>query len=117
MADLAAEFGVPAELRAFVDNGFLEVLSEKPAEKTVEFHIPTMHYTDDRDAITTFSLIWIHPDHNADFCHYFHEIPGDLPNFYVTKDTTDSGDEQIDGLETVDDLVDWLEQRRSAFRP
>lgn len=117
MTDLVQQYGLPPELLQFVDSGFLSVLAEKPAEKTVEFHIPAMRFRDENDAITSFSLTWIHPDHNADFCHYFHETPGDLPNFYVDRDTTDAGGDQIDGLETVADLVDWLEQKQSALRP
>lgn len=108
MTDLASDFGVPAEVKAFVDSGFLVPLSENTAEKTVEFHVPAMRYEDESEAITTFSLTWIHPDHNADYCHYYDETPGDLPNFYMFRETSNSPDDQIE-LETVDDLIDWLE--------
>jgi hypothetical protein len=97
----------------FIDDGFLQVLHENPAEKTVEFHIPSKRYSDVEGRITTYSLTWIHPDFNEQFCHFYYEQPGDSPNFYVTEDTTDVGDEQVD-LETVDDLVAWLETLRVA---
>jgi hypothetical protein len=116
MPDLATNYGIPAELMAFVADGFLEVLSENEAEKTIEFHLPSKRRTDVEGRITTYSLTWIHPDFNDRFCHYYFEHPGDSPNFYVTEDTTDVGDEQLD-LETVDDLVAWLESFRSADVP
>ena len=36
MVDLANDYGVPPEIMAFVDAGFLEVLAEDHDEKTVE---------------------------------------------------------------------------------
>lgn len=109
MTDIAAKYNIPDEVMAFVLDGFLEVVSENEAEKTVEFHVPSKRQTDDEGRITSWSVVWIHPDFNAEFCHYYDEKPGDLPNFYVLKDTTDVGDEQVDGLDTVEDLVAWLE--------
>lgn len=100
---LAETYGVPAEVMAFVDAGFLQLLSEKEEEKTVEFHIPALLYEDEEGRATSFTLIWIHPDFNAQFCHYCHENPGDLANFYVMKDTDELGDEWLD-METLDDL-------------
>ena len=45
---------------------------------------------------------------NAQFCHYFDKQPGDLPNIYISKDTTDLGDELLE-IDTLDDLVAWLD--------
>ena len=114
MVDLAKEYGVPPEILAFVDAGFLEVLAETPDEKTVEFHIPSKRHTDIEGTIYAYNLTWIHPDFNARFCHFYHETPGDLPNFYVRQDTSVYGDEIIRDLETVDDLVCWLEAFETA---
>jgi len=110
MTDLAAQYKVPPELQRFIDSGFVELLSEKPEEKTIEFHIPSLLYTDENDRSTSFSIIWIHPDFNEQFCHYYDEKPGDLANFYVMKQTDDLGDDWLD-IETFDDLIDWLEER------
>lgn len=112
MGDLAAKYKIPAEVAAFVRDGFLEVVSEDEAQKTVEFHIPSKRRTDDEGRITSWSVVWIHPDFNAEFCRYYDEEPGDLPNFHVVEDTTDVGDELVDGLSTVADLVGWLEEFR-----
>jgi hypothetical protein len=58
---------------------------------------------------------WVHPD--------VLEIEAPLankdgtsavPNFRVTADTTDVGEEMVDDLETVDDLVEWLEALQGA---
>jgi hypothetical protein len=86
----------------------------KPPEKTVEFHIPALRRTDEQGRITTFDLTWIHPDFNAQFCHYYDQSPGDLPNFYLKKDTTDIGDDDIN-LEDLDDLLCWLEETKSRI--
>ena len=114
MTDLADKFKIPAEVMAFVRDGFLEVVSEDEARKTVEFHVPSKRRTDDEGRITSWSVVWIHPDFNAEFCQYYDEEPGDLPNFYAQKDTTDLGDEPVDGLDTVEDLVGWLEGLRDT---
>jgi hypothetical protein len=55
-----------------------------------------------------YSLTWIHPAFNAQFCHYYDETPGDLANFFVTRETERMADEQLDDLESLDDLVAWL---------
>ena len=60
---------------------------------------------------TTFTLIWIHPDFNDQFCHYYTEKPGDLVNFYLFEDTTDVGDDWLD-VDTLDDLLAWLGERQ-----
>ena len=112
--DIATRYQIPDELMAFVNDGFLELLAENDAEKTIEFHIPSRRSVDPDGRITTYSLTWIHPDFNEQFCHYYLEQPGDLPNFYVTKDITEVGDEQVDGLEDVCDLVDWLDRVKST---
>ncbi len=114
MADLADKYKIPPEVMAFVNDGFLVLLAEVEAEKTIEFHIPSKRQTDDEGRITSYSVIWIHPDFNAEFCHYYDEKPGDLPNFYVRIDTDCSRGEQVDDLETVEDLVDWLSESKKA---
>jgi hypothetical protein len=111
MTELEKNYGVPAELKQFVDDGFLTVAIEKPEEKTVTFAIPKLAYRDENDNEMYFTLDWIHPDFNADFCHYYHENPGDLPNFYLRKECRSHGDEDID-LESLADLIAWLEERR-----
>ena len=104
MTEIAAKYKIPAEVMAFVRNSFLEVVSENEAEKTVEFHVPSKRHEDDEGR----SVVWIHPDFTAEFCHYYDEKPGDLPNFYVEKDTTDFGGELVEDVDTVEDLVRWL---------
>ena len=37
MSVLAGEYAIPPELETFVDEGFLELLSKKPEQKTLEF--------------------------------------------------------------------------------
>ena len=88
MPELEKTYGIPAELREFVDAGFLVVVFEKPERRTVTFGIPSLAYTDENDIETCFTLDWIHPDFNAQFCHYFQEKPGDVVNFeadYLAK--------------------------------
>ena len=80
------------------------------ATKTVEFHIPSRRTTDYEGRITNFSIVWTHPDFKAEFCNYYDEKSGDLPNFYAEEDTTDVGSDFVDGLESVDDLVAWLDR-------
>ncbi len=41
MTDIAEKYKIPAEVMAFVHDGFLEVVSGDEAKKTVEFHIPS----------------------------------------------------------------------------
>jgi hypothetical protein len=114
MTDLAVKYRIPAEVMEFVNDGFVVFLAEDETEKTVEFHIPAKRTTDKEGRITSYSVIWIHPDFNAEFCRYYDEKPGDLPNFYIEEDTSDVGSNQIDGIDTVDDLVAWLEAMRQA---
>ena len=115
MLNIAAKYNIPPEIMAFVKDGFLVFLAENEAEKTVEFHIPSKRRKDRAGRITSYSVIWIHPDFNAKFCHYYNEKPGDLPNFYAETDTTDVGSDPVDGLESVDDLVAWLEGLRDSI--
>ena len=114
MTDLAPNARIPAEVMKFVDDGFLVFLAEDEAEKTVEFHIPAKRTTDKEGRITSYSLIWIHPNFNAEYCRYYDKEPGDLPNFYIEEDTTDVGSDQIDGIDTLDGLVAWLEEMRET---
>lgn len=113
MSALAAKYKIPPELDQFIDAGFLAMLSEDEAEKTVKFDIPSIAWTDDQDRDTTFTLVWIDPDFNEQFCHYYDEKPGDLANFYVFRETTDLGDDWLD-LSTLDDLLVWLEERQES---
>lgn len=111
MSAFATKYKIPPELDRFIDNGFLEVLSQNEAEKTIRFKIPSISWTDDKDRDTTFTVVWVHPDFNQDFCHYYDSQPGDLANFYVFKETTDLGDDWLD-FETLDDLLVWLEEQQ-----
>lgn len=113
MTDLAVKYKIPAEVVVFVDKGFLVVLAEDEATKTIEFHIPSKRQTDDEGRITTYSVVWTHPDFNAEFGHYYDEKSGATPNFYAEIDTTDVGSDLID-MESVDDLVGWLEELRDT---
>jgi hypothetical protein len=108
---LTDEYKLPQELSAFIDDGFLVPLTPTPEEKTIAFDIPSMGYKDERDNDYSFTLIWIHPDFNKDFCHLYHEVPGDLPNFYVLKESRNTPEEHID-LDSLDDLLAWLEDRK-----
>jgi hypothetical protein len=94
--------------------GFLEVASEEDDKKTVRLDIPSLSISTAADDFTSYTLIWIHPDYNAEFCHYYLEKPGDLPNFYVAIHSPNAPDNQVDDLNTVDDLVDWLDGAREA---
>ena len=108
MSDLAAGYAIPPELDLVIDRGFLVLSAEQPAEKSVYFHIPSRRSVDHRQRMTVYCLKWIHPDFNGDFCDCYFETPGDLPNFTMSVETEDVGGDQIDDLETVDDLVCWL---------
>ena len=81
---------------------------------TVEFHIPSRRSVDHRGRITAYRIVWIHPDYNAQFCHYYQETPGDLPNFFVEVENSEGPSETVDELETADDLAVWLEDLQSA---
>jgi hypothetical protein len=112
--NLAQKYQIPAEVMVFVDDGFLEVAEETPDRATVEFRMPSLGSADSADRYTLYNLVWIHPARNAEFCHYYDEKPGDLPNFFVRIDTERSRDEQVENLETVDDLVDWLNEMQKV---
>lgn len=112
MPDLATSYGIPPELQKYIDTGFLVVVFEKPEEKTVTFGIPSLAFTDEDGEETYFTLDWIHPDFNAQFCHYYHETPGDLANFYLTKACRGRGDELVE-VEDLEELVAWLDERHS----
>lgn len=110
MSDIAEKYKIPAEVMEFVNEGFLEVAGETEDRAAVEFRIPSLGSQDSSDKYTLYNLVWIDPARNAEFCHYYDEKPGDLPNFFVRIDTDHSRDEQVEDLETVDDLVDWLSE-------
>ncbi len=114
MPDLAEEYKIPTEIMEFVRNGFLEVAEETPERATVEFRIPSLGNADASDKYTLYNLVWIHPDRNAEFCDYYDHTPGDLPNFYVRIDKEQSRDEQVEDLETIEDLADWLAEMQEA---
>jgi hypothetical protein len=112
MSAFAAKYKIPPEIDQFIDNGFLKLLSENEGEKTITFDVPAISWKDDNNRDTTFTLIWIHPDFNDQFCHYYNDKPGDLANFYVMKGTTDTGDDWLD-LTTPDDLLVWLDEQQA----
>ncbi|HEY3966529.1 MAG TPA: hypothetical protein VGM05_18345 [Planctomycetaceae bacterium] len=114
MQNLVETYRVPRELIALIERRLLVPLRESPESRTVEFHIPSKRTTDRQGRITTWSVTWIHPAFNAEFCQYYDCAPGDHPNFQVTKDTTDLGDEIVERLETVADLVAFLDSTMSA---
>jgi hypothetical protein len=113
MSNIGERYAIPSGIDRLVDRGFLELSMEQPDEMTVYFHIPSMQSTDRRGRITAYCLTWIHPDHNAEFCHYFDETPGDSPNFFLEVSNSEGLSEVIDELETADDLEAWLD----ALRP
>jgi hypothetical protein len=57
--------------------------------------------------------VWIHPNQNAEFCHFFTDVPGDLSNFYVEVCTSDGPDELLDELQSDEDLECWLQEFQS----
>lgn len=114
MSDISQRYALPEEIDRFVDLGFLELSMEQPDEMTVQFHIPSRQSVDHRGRVTAYSITWIHPDHNADFCHYFEETPGDMPNFLVEVRNSEGPLAMIDDLETVDDLEAWIDELRSV---
>lgn len=111
MQELETKYGVPAELKRFVDAGFLVVAFERPEERIVTFGIPGLASTDANDVETYFTLDWIHPDFNGQFCHYFREKPGDLANFSLKRACRERGDDLID-VESLEDLIAWLSERQ-----
>jgi hypothetical protein len=112
MTDLAQIYGIPTEVMEFINHGFLEVAEETPDRATIEFRIPSLGSADSSDRYTLYNLVWIHPERNAEFCDYYDEKPGDLPNFYVRINTDHSRDEQVEDLKTFDDLVAWMSDMR-----
>ena len=54
---------------------------EDDAEKTLHLVVPSLRHKDRKGRVKIVSITRIHPDYNAQFCHYYHETPGDLPNF------------------------------------
>jgi hypothetical protein len=117
MSQIGQRYAVPVEVDQFVDDGFLEVLTEIPDEMTVEFHIPSMVTEDHKRRLWAYRIVWIHAAHNAQFCHYYENLPGDLPNFYVEVHSCEGPSEIIDDLKTPDDLADWLEEFQSTSDP
>jgi len=109
MNDLAQKYKIPDEIMAFVNKGVLVLLAEDEARKTVEFHVPSKRWTNPAGHITTYSVVWIHPDFNTEFCHYYVQKPGDMPNFHVQIDT-DGSDDEVEDMDTVDDLAAWLDR-------
>ena len=94
---LQTEYGVPDELWQWVGDGVLQLAKEDEAKKTLTFTGPDNTI-----------LAWIHPDHNAEFCWRYVNVPGDCANFYLQRCSREHGDEDID-VPTLDDLIAWLE--------
>ncbi len=67
-----------------------------------------------RGNATTHRIVWNHPAHNAEHCHFYHEVPGDEPNFYVEVQEWDGPSEILADLETDDDLEAWLQELQST---
>lgn len=111
---VAQKYNIPQEIIEFIEIGFLDILSASWPEKTIEMHLPLKKTINSQGKVTSYVVTWIHPEFNKTLCHYYTNEPGDEPNFYVTEETTDSGGKTIDDLETIDDLVDWLESMKSA---
>lgn len=112
MSTLEEEYAIPAELSEYIDSGFLLPLPPRPEEKTAKFDIPSLQYDDERGNEYFFTLTWIHPDHNKEFCHFYDETPGDLPNFFIEKETRNAASDMVEDLESLDDLIAWLEGKR-----
>jgi hypothetical protein len=83
MNKLALRFGLPADLETLIDTGVLEISRADDATKTLRLVVPSLRQKDRKGRIKIVTITWIHPDYNAQFCHYYHLAPGDLPNFYV----------------------------------
>lgn len=111
--ELVERYAIDPELVPFIEDGTLVLAVEEPEKHTVQFDIPAYAVTDRRhDHDTHYTLVWIHPEHNAEHCWYYDETPGDLPNFFVEKES-DNGNESEDAdLDTIDDLVAYLEDAR-----
>lgn len=104
-----AEFKIPLDLQKFIDDGFLHLLSVNEDQKYLEFYIPSRRNIRNNNEIETYSMIWIHPDFNNDYCHFYLHQAGDLPNFYVQICSSNGRNEQLTGIDSFDQLVIWLE--------
>jgi hypothetical protein len=107
MNTLALLFGLPADLETRIDTGVLAISGEDDATKTLRLVVPSLWQKDRKGRIKIVSITWIHPDYNAQFCHYYHETPGDLPNFYVAEENSEGPDEPLD-VNDLDELLDFL---------
>jgi hypothetical protein len=67
--------------QTLIDTGVLAITGEDDATKTLRLVVPSLWQKDRKGRIKIVSITWIHPDYNAQFCHYYHLAPGDLPNF------------------------------------
>lgn len=112
MQRLAAQYGIPTEVMRYVEVGLLQILREDEAQRTVEFHLALLqsHNGNGNGHAATFALTWIHPEVKERFDPLYVNGSGELPNSFVTRNGVGSGDEEVDGLETVDDLLAWLGQ-------
>jgi hypothetical protein len=107
MNTLALRFGLPADLEMLIDTGVLAITREDDATKTLRLVVPSLWQKDRKGRIKIVSITWIHPDYNAQFCHYYHLAPGDLPNFYVAEENSEGPDEPLD-VNDLDELLDFL---------
>ena len=114
MNDIAEKYNIPAEIMEFVEAGLLQMAEENDEKATIEFDIPSLGYAELDGRYKFYRLIWINPEQNAEFCHFYTETPGDLPHFYVGIETDHSRDEQVEGLESLDNLIDWLKEKQKA---
>jgi hypothetical protein len=91
------------------------VLAAHPERRVIEFHVPSRRRVEMGGYITTCTVTWVHPDVMDEEALFANKDGTPMgPNFWVTIDTTDVGDEMVDDLETVDDLVWWLKELQEA---
>ena len=114
MNDIAEKYKIHAKIMEFVEAGLLQVAMEDAEKATIEFDIHSLGYAELDGRYKFYRLVWINPERNAEFCHFYSETPGDLSHFYVGIDTDHSRDEQVEGLESLDDLIDWLKEKQKA---
>jgi hypothetical protein len=108
------DYDVPDDLISLVDEGFLKISTVDEDERTIYFTIPSKQVDFTRDHIMIYPLVWIHPDFNDQFCHFYIAEPGDLPNFFVERQYSDAAPEAVDGLDSVDELISWLDELKES---
>jgi hypothetical protein len=77
------------EHHQLIDRGLVGLFKRHAIETKAEFDIPSNAIVHRHGQIATHRIVWIHPAHNAEHCHHFNDVPGDLPNFYVEVEEWD----------------------------